>query len=383
MLRNLVGNMIVLSTLLILALPASTLAAATGTEAGSKKASKQTAAPKKVAKKTSKTNLASNDSVQPKSRQLKSHQKLSSSRIIRTIQADRKYQVQNVTYHPDSTHSGYSRGGIDRNSIVHESLLDDEPGSMPKLASSKALIVNQETGEILYAKNVDQQTPIASVTKLMTAMVMLDANLPMDEFLTINESDIDLLKGTSSRLRMGTVLSRAELLQLAIMSSENRAASALGRNYPGGVNAFVNAMNVKAHMLGMTHSHFADPTGLNSDNYSTAQDLVRMVRAAYQYPQIRQVSTTASQQVAINGLRNPMNFMNTNVLVRNSDWVIGLSKTGYISEAGRCLVMQAEIGGQPMIIVLLDSEGKNSRIGDAQRIRKWIESSNGMKPRFG
>jgi D-alanyl-D-alanine endopeptidase (penicillin-binding protein 7) len=167
------------------------------------------------------------------------------------------------------------------------------------------------------------------------------------------------------------------------MSSENRAASALGRNYPGGVNAFVNAMNVKAHMLGMTHSHFADPTGLNSDNYSTAEDLVRMVRAAYQYPQIRQVSTTASQQVAINGLRNPMNFMNTNVLVRNSDWVIGLSKTGYISEAGRCLVMQAEIGGQPMIIVLLDSEGKNSRIGDAQRIRKWIESSNGMKARFG
>jgi len=375
MLRNIVGNAIVLSTMLILALPVSAYATTAGAESTTKKTSKQNITPKKIAKKTSKTVVASNNSITSKPKQLKSSQKLSSSRIIRTIQADRKYQVQNVTYHPDSAHSGYIRNS--------ESVFQDEPGTLPKLASSKALIVNQETGEILYAKNVDQQTPIASVTKLMTAMVMLDANLPMDEYLTINDGDIDLLKGTSSRLRIGTVLTRAELLQLAIMSSENRAASALGRNYPGGVNAFVNAMNVKAHMLGMTHSHFADPTGLNSDNYSTAEDLVRMVRAAYQYPQIRQVSTTASQQVAINGLRNPMNFMNTNVLVRNSDWVIGLSKTGYISEAGRCLVMQAEIGGQPMIIVLLDSEGKNSRIGDAQRIRKWIESSNMGKSRFG
>jgi D-alanyl-D-alanine endopeptidase (penicillin-binding protein 7) len=375
MLRNFIGKIILLSTMLILALPANTLASTTVTDSTSKKINKHTSHAKKTARKSSKTVASSGVNATENPKQLNTSHKLSSSRIIRTIQADRKYQVQNVNYHPDSAHTGF----------VHEteSTFQDESGSLPKLASSKALIVNQETGEILYAKNIDQQTPIASVTKLMTAMVMLDANLPMDESLTINEGDVDLLKGTSSRLRIGTVLTRGELLQLAIMSSENRAASALGRNYPGGVNAFVSAMNVKAHMLGMTHSHFADPTGLNSDNYSTAEDLVRMVRAAYQYPQIRQVSTTASQQVAINGLRSPMNFINTNVLVRNSDWVIGLSKTGYISEAGRCLVMQAEIGGQPMIIVLLDSEGKNSRIGDAQRIRKWIESSNIEKSRFG
>jgi serine-type D-Ala-D-Ala endopeptidase (penicillin-binding protein 7) len=282
--------------------------------------------------------------------------KVSSRKIIRTIRADRKYQVQKAAYHP----------GV---------FQEDHPSNL-QLASSKALIVNQETGEVLYAKSVDQATPIASVTKLMTAMVMLDAHLPMDELLTINEADVDTLKGTSSRLRLGTTLTRAEMLHLALMSSENRAASALGRNYPGGLTAFIRAMNAKASMLGMAHSQFVDPTGLNSANISTAEDLVKMVRAAYQYPEIRQVSTSASQEVPVYGLRNPINFVNTNVLVRNSDWVIGLSKTGFINEAGRCLVMQAEIAGQPMIIVLLDSYGKYSRIGDAQRIRKWIESSN-------
>ena len=285
---------------------------------------------------------------------------VSGKRIIRTIRADHKYRVQNVSYDRDSRN-------IDQ--------YDSRDGAL-QLASSKALIVNQETGETLYAKSTDVATPIASVTKLMTAMVMLDARLPMDEYLTINEADVDMLKGTSSRLRLGTELTRSELLQLAIMSSENRAASALARNYPGGLTAFIAAMNVKALELGMTHTHFFDPTGLNSANVSTAEDLVKMVRAAYQYPQIRQVSTTASHEVSVHGARNPVNFVNTNVLVRNSDWVIGLSKTGYINEAGRCLVMQAEIAGQPIIIVLLDSWGKYTRIGDAQRIRKWIESSN-------
>lgn len=290
-----------------------------------------------------------------------SKHKVSGRKIIRTLRADRKYQLQNVNYN---------------RSIFQD---NNEGGSILQLASSKALIVNQETGETLYAKSIDLPTPIASVTKLMTAMVMLDAHLPMDEYLAISEADVDMLKGTGSRLRLGTELTRAELLQLALMASENRAASALGRNYPGGLTAFVAAMNAKAMMLGMIRSHFVDPTGLNSANVSTAEDLAKMVRAAYQYPEIRQVTTTASYEVPVYGLRNPVNFVNTNILVRNSDWLIGLSKTGFINEAGRCLVMQAEIGGQPLIIVLLDSYGKYSRIGDAQRIRKWIESSNFLR----
>ncbi|CAG0984954.1 serine-type D-Ala-D-Ala endopeptidase (penicillin-binding protein 7) [Methylophilaceae bacterium] len=259
---------------------------------------------------------------------------------------------------------------------VQDALLDEYDGSgILQLASSKALIVNQETGEILFAKNTNQHTPIASVTKLMTAMVVLDAQLPMEEVLTVSEADIDMLKGTTSRLRIGTALTRGEMLQLALMASENRAASALGRHYPGGISAFIQAMNLKAVELGMFNTQFVDSTGLNSQNVSTAEDLVLMVRAAYEYPEIRQVSTTPSQEVAIYGNRNPMSFVNTNALVRKGDWAIGLSKTGYISEAGRCLVMQAEIGGQPLIIVLLDSIGKQTRIGDANRIRKWIESS--------
>jgi serine-type D-Ala-D-Ala endopeptidase (penicillin-binding protein 7) len=197
----------------------------------------------------------------------------------------------------------------------------------------------------------------------------------MEESLTVSQDDIDTLKGTGSRLRIGTTLSRGEMLQLALIASENRAASALGRHYPGGITAFVHAMNLKAMELGMVSTHFVDSTGLNSQNISTAEDLVLLVRAAYEYPEIRQVSTTPSQEVALSGVRNPMNFVNTNSLVRKGDWVIGLSKTGYISEAGRCLVMQAEISGQPLIIVLLDSNGKQTRIGDANRIRKWIESS--------
>jgi D-alanyl-D-alanine endopeptidase (penicillin-binding protein 7) len=247
-------------------------------------------------------------------------------------------------------------------------------GSGPlELASSKALVINQLTGEIIYAKNTNQSTPIASVTKLMTAMVMLDAHLPMDDLLFIGDEDVDYLKRTHSRLNVGTQLTRGELLQLALMSSENRAASALARNYPGGIGAFMVAMNRKAEVLGMKSTRFYDATGLDSNNVSTAEDLVKMVNAAYHYPEIRQVTTTASQEITLYGRENPINFVNTNSLVRGSDWVIGLSKTGFINEAGRCLVMQAEISGQPMIIVLLDSAGKQSRIGDANRIRKWIE----------
>lgn len=277
-------------------------------------------------------------------------------------------------------HRVHVRAGVTRSPYLHkvsQTVADDGVGGELHLASSKALVMNQETGEILYAKETSQPTPIASVTKLMTAMVVLDAHLPMDEPVTVTADDVDTLKNTGSRLRVGATLTRGEMLQLAIMASENRAASALGHAYPGGIGAFVRAMNVKAKMLGMQNSHFVDPTGLNSDNMSTAEDLAKMVNAAYAYPEIRQVSTTASYEVEMNGARRPAEFHNTNILVRKGEWDIGLSKTGFINEAGRCLVMQAQISGQPYIIILLDSVGKYTRIGDAQRVRKWIE--NGSK----
>ena len=210
----------------------------------------------------------------------------------------------------------------------------------------------------------------------MTAMVMLDANQSLDDEIYVSAEDVDYLKGTSSRLAVGTGLSRSDMLQLALMSSENRAASALAHNFPGGIVAFVKAMNLKAVELGLAHTHFADPTGLDSKNISTAEDLAKMVKVAFQYPEIRLASTSPSHEVHLQGRAYPVNFVNTNGLVRAGEWQIGLSKTGFINEAGRCLVMQAIIAGEPMIIVLLDSNGKMTRIGDAKRIRKWIEYNN-------
>lgn len=293
-----------------------------------------------------------------------------SKRIHKQIASSSKYKV--VKYKSGSRNIHHRIRAHRASSVI-----DAYDGTTPlKLASSKALVINQLTGEILYAKNTDTPTPIASVTKLMTAMVMLDAQLPLDDLLFISDEDVDYLKGTSSRLRVGTTLTRGELLQLALMASENRAASALGRNYPGGKAAFVQAMNNKAQLLGMKSSRFVDSTGLDSNNVSTAEDLVKMVNAAYHYPEIRQVTTSPSQEFTLDGRQNPLNFVNTNALVRGGNWVIGLSKTGFINEAGRCLVMQAEISGQPVIIVLLDSAGKMTRIGDANRIRKWVENND-------
>jgi D-alanyl-D-alanine endopeptidase (penicillin-binding protein 7) len=289
----------------------------------------------------------------------KAKRTVSGRKIIHTIRSSSKYPIRPASHAQQAS--------------VFQ---DDTIGGELRLGSSKALILNQETGEVLYAKSTDLPTPIASVTKLMTAMVVLDAQQPMDEMVTVTSADVDTLKGTGSRLRVGTMLSRAEMLQLALMSSENRAASALGHAYPGGYSAFVQAMNAKALALGMNRSRFVDATGLNSANVSTAEDLAKMVKAAYEYQDIRQASTSTSSEVPVYGARHPLEFRNTNTLVRNSDWDIGLSKTGFINEAGRCLVMQARIAEQPLIIVLLDSWGKYTRIGDAQRIRKWIESSN-------
>lgn len=243
-----------------------------------------------------------------------------------------------------------------------------------RLESSSAIVVDAETGKVIYAKNADQVKPIASITKLMTAMVTLDANMSLDETLTIDNGDVDYLKGTSSRLALGTKLSRYEMLRLALMSSENRAASALARHYPGGKTAFIRAMNEKARALGMTNTYFADSTGLTPRNVSTAEDLVKMVEASSHYDLIHQFTTTEGRQVVVRPRSAPLKYMNSNMLVRNGQWAIDVSKTGYINEAGRCLVMKAEVAHRQAVMVLLDSNGKYSPVGDATRIKKWIES---------
>ena len=238
------------------------------------------------------------------------------------------------------------------------------------LRSSVAMVIDQQTGETLYQKNADAVLPIASITKVMTAMVVLDAALPMDEMLDVTEADRDTERHSGSRLPMGTKLSRAEMMQLALMSSENRAASALGRHFPGGLPAFVSAMNAKATAIGMSDSRFDDPTGLSSGNVSNARDLARMVRAAHGYPLIRQYSTATDLSVDT-GYRQ-VTFRSTNRLIDDPNWDIGMQKTGYISEAGKCLVLQARIDSRPVIIVLLDATATQWRFSDAQRLRRWV-----------
>jgi D-alanyl-D-alanine endopeptidase (penicillin-binding protein 7) len=240
------------------------------------------------------------------------------------------------------------------------------------LKSSVALVLDQDTNEVLFSKNPQAVLPIASITKLMTALVVTEANQPLDEVLSISAEDVDTEKGSRSRLQVGTRLSREEMLHLALMASENRAASALGRHYPGGSAAFVTAMNRKAQALGMKDTHYVEPTGLSSRNQSSATDLAALVREVDKHPLIRQLSTSLEYEVAV-GARQ-VNFRNTNGLVRSGDWDIGVQKTGYIAEAGRCLVMQAQLSGRNLIMVLLDSAGKYSRIGDAERIRKWLSA---------
>jgi D-alanyl-D-alanine endopeptidase (penicillin-binding protein 7) len=239
------------------------------------------------------------------------------------------------------------------------------------LRSSVALVIDQQTGETLYQKNPQAVLPIASITKVMTSMVVLDAGLPLDEMIEVTDADRDTERHSSSRLPVGARLSRAEMMNLALMASENRAAHALGRSYPGGLGAFVAAMNAKAQSIGMTDSRFADPTGLSSGNVSNARDLATMVRTASGYPLIRQYST-ATDLTVDTGYRQ-VTFRSTNRLIDNREWDIGLQKTGYISEAGKCLVMQARIEGRPTIIVLLDAGGTQGRFADAQRLRKWVE----------
>lgn len=242
------------------------------------------------------------------------------------------------------------------------------------LNSRAAVVMNAETGEMLYSKNADRTMPIASITKLMTAMIVLDAHLPMDELITIQESDVDTLRHSSSRLPVGTTLTRSEAMLLALMASENRAASSLARTYPGGTTAAVAAMNRKARDLGMTHTFFVDGTGLHSENTSSPGDLVQLVKTARSYPDIHQYSTT-TEHTLVSQQGRSIEFRNTNSLVRGGNWAIEVSKTGFIKEAGRCLVMQARINAKPMVIVLMDSNGSVSRAGDANRIKQWLESA--------
>ncbi len=247
----------------------------------------------------------------------------------------------------------------------------------PQLGSSAFLVVNQRSGEILLERNSTSVLPIASITKLMTAMVVLDAKQRLSEELVVSAEDVDTLKGTGSRLAIGTRLTREEMLRLALMSSENRAASALGRYYPGGRAAFINAMNAKARLLGMWNTRFQDSTGLNPANVSSPRDLAKLVSASAGYPLIRQFSTTHEHYVPVAG--HMQRFGNTNGLVKSPEWQIGVSKTGYIREAGRCLVMQAWMHGQPVLIVLMDSAGRYTRTADAQRVRQWIEAAPGQR----
>jgi D-alanyl-D-alanine endopeptidase (penicillin-binding protein 7) len=241
------------------------------------------------------------------------------------------------------------------------------------LKSGVALVLDQDTDEVLFSKNSDAVLPIASLTKLMTALVVTEAHQPLDELLTVSEEDIDTEKGSRSRLRVGTQLRREEMLHLALMSSENRAAHALGRNYPGGLSAFVVAMNRKARELGMRDTHYVEPTGLSSQNQSSARDLATLVKAAHEYQIIRDLSTSPEYEVEVG--HRALQFRNTNGLVKSPSWDIGLQKTGYISEAGRCLVMQARLAGRKLIMVFLDSAGKYSRIGDAERVRRWLSEA--------
>jgi D-alanyl-D-alanine endopeptidase (penicillin-binding protein 7) len=248
-----------------------------------------------------------------------------------------------------------------------------QPIRDPKLKSNSVLIIDQNDSSVLYSRHPDVAMPIASITKLMTALVVLDAKQPLDEAIQITDADRDLTRGAFSRLTVGTTLTRGDLMHLALMSSENRAAHALGNNYPGGMPAMVVAMNAKAAALGMSHSRFVDPTGLSSQNVASPEDLSKLVIAASRNPTIREYSTDRRYSVKVR--RQMVEFRNTDNLVANPTWNIIVQKTGYITEAGKCLVMAAVIEGRSVVIVLLDSFGKYTRVADAKRIKTWMEAA--------
>jgi D-alanyl-D-alanine endopeptidase (penicillin-binding protein 7) len=294
----------------------------------------------------------------------------------KTVVVARRETVVRKGALPKTRVVSHERAASVRHAAVAEAALRPGAGGGNALRSSVAYVQDLDTSTVLYSKNESEVRPIASISKLLTALVVVDAGQPMDEVLEVTDDDVDRLKHASSRLPVGTRLNRADMLHVALMSSENRAAHALGRYYPGGMPAFVQAMNDKARSLGMLDSHFVEPTGLSYENVSSPRDLVRLLRAASQRPLIHRYTTDTEYDVEMRG--RMVTFRNTNALVRNPDWDIKVSKTGFINEAGECLVMLARIEGRDLAIVLLDSQGKYSRIGDAVRIRKIVQSEVAM-----
>ncbi|MBY4693938.1 D-alanyl-D-alanine endopeptidase [Burkholderia latens] len=340
--------------LLATAVPADAVAATAKTHQAAKKAASASSTKKKTAKAAS-ANVASADGPRASRKRVT---------LASNVHGHRG-AVRKVAFQPRRPTVGQAFG------------LHDTPDALA-LRSSVAYVVDQNTGEPLFDKNSHAVVPIASISKLMTAMVVLDSKAPMTDQLEVTDEDRDYEKGTGSRLSVGSVLSREDMLHIALMASENRAAAALSRYYPGGRPAFIAAMNAKAKALGMNDTHFENSTGLSSSNVSSARDLVKMVNAAYQYPLIRQFSTDRTYDV-YTGKRNLV-YNSTNALIRgNGSWDIGLQKTGFINEAGECLVMQATIHGRPMVMVLLDSFGKYSRFADAARLRNWLDAGGGER----
>ncbi|MGL1834233.1 D-alanyl-D-alanine endopeptidase [Rhodocyclaceae bacterium SMB388] len=284
---------------------------------------------------------------------------IAQNRTVTTITSSGVHQRSIAAANPSALHIEFDRHGN------------------PALASAAFVVASQKTGDIISERAADRALPIASITKLMTAMVVIDARQNLSEVLTVTSADIDKLKGTGSRMPVGARLTREEMLHLALMSSENRAASALARHYPGGRKAFIEAMNVKARMIGMWDTRFADSTGLDPRNVASAHDLVKLVSAASTYPLIREFSTTDERYVRVG--KGSLRYGNSNGLVREPGWEVGLSKTGFIREAGRCLVMQTWIRGEPVIMVLLNSEGRYTRTADAKRVKQWLETSGAQR----
>lgn len=382
------------------------------TEASAKRQAKHGNKPHaaKVAKsgKSSKARIAKSKKAKSIAQAKKGKKIVSGQQGKRYASAKKQRQIAHAEVsRPDARHAGasirlasHAQAGeiVETPGVMRLDYGDALVGHELELRSAAALVVDQKTGEALYAKNPDVTSPIASITKLMTALVTLDADLSLEDEITIGSQDVDHLKGTGSRLPLGATLTRGELLSLALIASENRAAAALSRAYPGGREAFVAAMNRKAESLGMHSTYYIDATGLSSGNRSTAADLARLVDTASRYPVVRQITSTGSYGVTVPGQRivrvreqgktrrmavpvqRNLAYYNTNALTRTGEWDIGVSKTGYISEAGHCLVMQARIAERKVIIVLLDSWGKMSRLGDVNRIRRWLE--NGAAGRF-
>ncbi|MBC8724099.1 D-alanyl-D-alanine endopeptidase [Paraburkholderia sp. 31.1] len=353
------------------ATPVSTFAA---TSAASAKTSKHAKTARKPAQAAATGKVSSHAAKAGKGEAVKAaaadedapHVGVKRKRVTFTANGRHRSVVRRVAYEPRQPSVGQAFG-------LHET-----PDAL-MLRSSVAYVIDQNSGETLFDKNSRAVVPIASISKLMTAMVVLDSKEPMTDQIEVTDEDRDYEKNTGSRLSVGSVLSREDMLHIALMASENRAAAALSRYYPGGRPAFLAAMNAKARQLGMNDTHFENPTGLTSMNVSSARDLVKMVNAAYQYPLIRKFSTDHSYEVYTG--KRTLAYNSTNALVRNPTWDIGLQKTGFINEAGECLVMQATIHGRPMILVLLDSSGKYSRFADATRLRTWLDNG-GDQPRI-